>query len=91
MRGPTGLEEAYEKGSIKIYPNPAKNVVSVEVPEKEIATKVQLLNAIGQTVAEQVPTSDLTKLNIENLPNGIYFIKISNANSSITKKITVLP
>ena len=89
VRNTTGLAEAFEAGSIKIYPNPAKNYLQVEVPERENVTEIQLTNAIGQVVASQKPTAGQVRLNVSNVAGGIYFVKITNANGSITKKVSI--
>jgi PKD repeat protein len=85
----TGLAEAFETGSIKIYPNPAQNYLQVEVPERENVTEVQLTNAIGQVVATQKPTAGQVRLNVSNVAGGIYFVKIINNEGSITKKVSI--
>jgi PKD repeat protein len=90
VRNSTGLAEAFEAGSIKIYPNPAKNYLQVEVPESEKVTEVQLTNAIGQVITSQKPTAGQVRLNVSNFAGGIYFVKITNAQgSSITKKVSI--
>src|SRR5690606_11532738 len=47
VRNTTGLADAFETGRIKIYPNPAKTFVQVEIPETERVSAIQLTNAIG--------------------------------------------
>ncbi|HSI89569.1 MAG TPA: PKD domain-containing protein, partial [Adhaeribacter sp.] len=86
-----GLEEAFASGSIKIYPNPAQNYLNVEVPQRENITEISLTNAIGQVMATQKPAAGQARLKVSSLPAGIYFVKISNAEGSITKKISVNP
>ncbi len=87
----TGLEEAYAKGNIRIYPNPAKNYLTVEAPEEENITEVVLTNAIGQLVASQKPVSGQARLNLNSVAGGMYFVKITSSKGSITKKVTILP
>ncbi|MBK0403667.1 PKD domain-containing protein [Adhaeribacter sp. BT258] len=89
VRNTTGLNEAFENGLIKIYPNPAKNYLQVEIPATEKVTAIQLTNAIGQVIAKQKPDAGATRFNVANLPAGIYFVKISNAEGSIIKKISI--
>ncbi len=90
VRNTLGLQEAFDNGKIKIYPNPAKSYLQVEVPEREAVTEIQLTNAIGQVIARQKPAAGQARLNVSNLSNGIYFVKIMNAEGSITRKISVM-
>ncbi|MFC5271026.1 PKD domain-containing protein [Adhaeribacter terreus] len=89
VRNTTGLDEAFDRGLIKIYPNPAKNYLQVEIPATEKVTTIQLINSIGQVIAKQKPDAGTTRLNVANLPAGIYFVKITNAQGSIIKKISI--
>ncbi len=72
-----------------IHPNPTKNEITINGLITE-DTKITLVNNLGKTV--QVLEINKTGLqtqimNLSNLSNGVYFIKISNAKESITKKI----
>jgi PKD repeat protein len=89
VRNTTGQNEAFDNGLIKIYPNPAKNYLQVELPATEKVTGIQLINAVGQVIARQKPEAATTRLNVAHLPAGIYFVKITNAEGSIMKKISI--
>ncbi|MEX2589997.1 MAG: T9SS type A sorting domain-containing protein [Chitinophagales bacterium] len=60
----------------KIYPNPANDVLNIEVEEDEISS-LNVFNLSGQNVLT-VPqlNSGKTRLSLESLPNGLYFIEI---------------
>lgn len=66
-----------------VYPNPFTADLTINLPENVIVQQAQVVNAVGQTVY----TSVKTKLNVEQLPNGIYFLKINTNQGDITKKI----
>ncbi|KAA9340054.1 PKD domain-containing protein [Adhaeribacter soli] len=87
----SGLQKAFDAGNIKIYPNPAKDYLRVEVPETEKVTEVQLINTIGQVVARQKPAAGQVRLTLNQAAGGIYFVKIINAEGSITRKVSVIP
>ena len=71
--------------SIKLYPNPTKNTLNISSPVKTI-TKVEIYSLIGKKVMEQ--TTDLENVNVEEISNGLYLIRIlSNKNSFTTKFI----
>ncbi|MEN8117597.1 MAG: T9SS type A sorting domain-containing protein [Bacteroidota bacterium] len=80
------------KPELKIYPNPCKNnKVTVDFSTKEI-TEVRLTNIAGKEVLlkkYQLPTHKL-QLQLNNIPNGLYIIRIKTSdNKSTVKKLVV--
>jgi len=66
-----------------IYPNPATDMVSIDLKD-DVLKSVAIYNELGQQV-KKVTTN---KVNISNLSNGIYFVKITSQNGeAVTKKI----
>jgi hypothetical protein len=70
--------------SVKIFPNPTKNILNISSPIKPI-TKVQIYSVIGKKILEF--NRNLEKLNIEELSSGLYLMKISSDESNYTIKI----
>jgi len=71
-----------------VYPNPAQNQLKLMLPNQfsESAT-IQIINSLGQLVYQnQLPSS--LEVDISNLSNGIYFVKVSDGNQSTTKKVS---
>lgn len=66
-----------------VYPNPFTSDVTVNLPENSTAQQIQIVNAVGQTVY----TSVETKMNLEHLSIGIYFLKVNTTQGNFTKKI----
>jgi len=74
---------------IKYYPNPAKNSLTVIMPDNAISD-VQLLitDVSGRIVLNQIITQEKSLLNISNLSNGIYLIRtVINNDVKISKLI----
>jgi len=69
---------------VSIYPNP--NNGQFYINGIEHAT-VDIYSIGGKIVAEQVSTNGI--INIEDLSNGIYFIKINTETGIVTKRFTV--
>ena len=59
---------------ISIYPNPAKNIFFIHQPEPLI-NRLFLLDITGRVVKEIALMERETVVNIDNLKNGIYFLK----------------
>ncbi len=79
----SGDDVAIQK--IKIYPNPVKDVLHVDLHNTiEEPIYLKLVSVTGQIVFQQIKnqySSDL-KLNISHLPTGIYFLYFQNTNIS---------
>jgi len=72
--------------TFKMYPNPAKNVLNISTNSAE-AKQVDIYNVLGKIVLSE-KTSNNT-LNIASLNSGIYMVKVTQHESSITKKLVI--
>jgi uncharacterized delta-60 repeat protein len=72
--------------NFNIYPNPTKELINFD--NKKTISCLKILNSIGQEVKtfNKIELSN-NKINIQNLQNGIYFLKINIDDIIITKKI----
>lgn len=73
---------------VKIYPNPAKSVVSVVTKENQ-AAYVTIFNQIGAVVKSvQVNASENT-IDVNDLAAGLYFVKVEQNNQVVSKKLVI--
>jgi len=78
--------------TVSIYPNPAKNIVTIYLLKNNLQS-IELIDFTGKIVFNQntFNNSKNYTIDVSNLANGIYFIKIkSETNAITTKKIMVL-
>ena len=67
-----------------IYPNPAKEKVTIEGVE---ATEVEVYNALGQRIKMVRGTNEI---NVSGLLEGVYLLRIADAEGRIfTEKVAV--
>ena len=71
---------------IKIYPVPAADAVTVELPEP-VNGNLSIVNTLGTCVYSEKINSARLQVNIAGLPAGIYFVNISDDSGSVTKRI----
>ncbi|WET01866.1 ELWxxDGT repeat protein [Flavobacterium sp. YJ01] len=78
------LSEKKNQKEIKVYPNPANKFVTIESKNSNI-TKFELYNMLGQKIDEQMSkdSNQKIKYDLNNLVNGIYFIKATLSNGKI--------
>lgn len=81
----TGINE---KREIKIYPNPAKDILTIEA---EDITSISLLNMLGKKVYESKADSyEIHTIRTQNIPDGMYILKLEMSDGSIsTSKIRI--
>lgn len=73
-----------EESTITLYPNPSADKFTVLAPENSIVT---VYSQLGNLISEQKTTSENTEINLTNQSSGLYLIKITNGNKSVTKKV----
>jgi len=77
---------------INVYPNPAQNYLNIDIENSNIGfntLSIEIYNAFGQTVIEQnfenIQNLFFHTIDISNLSNGIYIIKINDKNFKFIK------
>jgi subtilisin-like proprotein convertase family protein len=76
--------------ALKIYPNPAKGFVTIDLAGSVNGeTTYELFDVQGRKVISKVSSSNLETLNIENLSDGIYMLTLQNGSNKTTKKVIV--
>ncbi|WP_420460854.1 T9SS type A sorting domain-containing protein [Neolewinella sp.] len=75
---------------ISIYPIPASNLLKVEVPDQLLNSQLNLLDGQGRTVYTVVADQRESILRVRDLPQGLYILKISTRNSTVSKKILII-
>ncbi len=77
---------------LKVYPNPVDNKrVTLEVSSDEIA-EIRLVNIMGKELIARNLDFPVSKylLTLENIPNGIYFVRVKTSkNKIVVKKLVV--
>ena len=84
-----GIEEQL-KNSVAVFPNPATSYVDVRVDGDVNVTSMEIYDVYGKliTVVNTVCTSSLpTRIDVSDLPAGMYFIRINTDHFPITKPL----
>lgn len=69
-----GLKQYIAASEIRIFPNPTNNYITIETNGKY---SLSLVNILGQELETKVIDKKI-KLDISNLTEGVYYIKLSN-------------
>ena len=92
LGNPTSSNPNFEnKLDLKLYPNPAKDMISLIYPEK-FEGLLQLFNSYGELVKElDVNFRNRLDIEINSLDMGLYFLRLKkNKNSSYTSRYFIV-
>jgi hypothetical protein len=79
--------------SIKTYPNPAKNIVSIVLPEGIAFEKIKIYDQLGSCVWQHLIVTGDSKsplLDISGIPSGIYFLHAEGKENVVKAKLVIL-
>ncbi len=86
-----GIQDQDLYNTINVFPNPSNNFIEVSAQN---ISHIEMIDLQGQLIKSQTNSSNLNfiKINIQELINGIYFIKVyfENEPRVITKKIVII-
>jgi hypothetical protein len=80
----TGIEE--EAILFSIYPNPAKENITIEFDRDVRDARIQIINLQGASIIDAKTSSKLTVVEIGNLQQGIYILKTQLNNKTVIQK-----
>jgi len=76
-----------DSGTIKIYPNPSTDIITIDITKPELMnTKAILLDMSGRKIKDIDIKQPITLINFTSYAKGVYLIKFNNND---TKKIIV--
>lgn len=72
--------------SVKVYPNPAKDLLYIELPNKVKNFSFEITNMIGHTLIKE---ENKTQINISNLANGAYIGVLKSEAQTVVRKVLI--
>jgi hypothetical protein len=72
--------------SFEMYPNPASEYVVIA---KEGVKYLQIIDQSGQVVYENLPGESQSRINLDKVPAGLYFVKIQTDTGISVEKLIV--
>ncbi len=89
-----GVDELFGDSEVSIYPNPANNKLNVEFEANESTNvEISILDISGRIIYKQDYDVTIghnnTKLDVSDISDGVYFLNISQGNSSLRYKVII--
>jgi hypothetical protein len=83
----TGISQSTANTAIQIYPNPARDWVSISGLNNQ-PTNVELINLKGQVVISHKAFAG-HKISLAGMPEGVYFVRLQNQNYNVVRKLVI--
>lgn len=78
-----GMDEVTKSSDVKVYPNPARQSVNIQINEAALPAKIGLYNVMGSLLREFVITETMQLISLEQLPPGLYLYRITNEKEAL--------
>lgn len=80
------VEEINPIAEWTISPNPAIDMITIQLPEVKEINSLKMYNAVGQLVHDlKIPNGNELVISLDDMKEGIYFISISTDTEILTK------
>ena len=81
----TGINDPAEKPVVKMFPNPARDKITISLSDNYQQFLATLINPLGQVILQTRSKNP----DLSSIPNGIYFLNIRTENGEVTKKLVI--
>lgn len=91
---PSGVEENEIANLVKVFPNPASNLLNIDATNTEIENlAIEILNNTGQTVVKENYNNvnqSLISIDLGEYAKGMYLIKFETDQFSFSKRLIII-
>jgi hypothetical protein len=71
-----GINELSNPLNISVFPNPAIDIITLEIPGETEESNLSVINIEGQEIITLLVTESKIIINIKDLPGGVYFVRL---------------
>lgn len=83
----TSVSQLSDEKSVLVYPNPASNEITIKGAQLENLAQLAVIDLQGKVILEQtVKAQEQFTLSLDNVQSGVYFIKLTGKDKSVTTK-----
>lgn len=75
--------------AVKMFPNPAKDKVTVRIPEAKGLTNIELYDAVGRLMSNTSSDASFAEIKTAGYSTGVYTLKIRNGNALSIQKLVI--
>jgi hypothetical protein len=76
---------------VELFPNPAREQVTVICPaySEYAQIEAEFVNAVGKVAMKVQLSSQSTRLDLNDMDPGVYFVKITSETGTVIKKLVI--
>ena len=91
-KSPVKTQEVIAANEINIYPNPSAGSFTISLPEQMNKASITVIDITGKTLLRNAYTTSTINLELNNVPPGVYFVRITDeiSKESTVRKITII-
>ena len=84
---PTTLatSDIHSQQSVAIWPNPATSELFINTSDA-VSKELSIFNCLGQPVIHQIFSGHSTKINVQHLPAGMYYVAVRNGHETMMQR-----
>ena len=75
--------------NVSVYPNPAQDVVFIELSGETELTDIEIYSIGGQKLVKGSFNSNTYQVNVSELPQGMYLLKLTRGSKMAVKNVVV--
>ncbi|MEY8850086.1 M28 family peptidase [Psychroserpens sp. XS_ASV72] len=79
--------DSFVASEVKLFPNPVKSQLHIDVSGIDGAIALDLFDVSGKLILQKTSSDHITSLPMKELPEGVYFLKLTSAQKTGTYKV----
>lgn len=84
----TGLKNIHVKESVRVYPNPVSEILTVESLEND--AQLEISDCLGRLVYVSEVKKGINHIPVTFIPNGVFLITVRNNLNTITQRLKLI-
>jgi len=87
---PVGVNDQYYSQDIKLYPNPTRDQMWIEFPDKiELPVNIEIIDNTGRVVQSTQARSVRVELDLNSVANGLYLVRLTSPSFISCERMVV--
>lgn len=84
-----GVED-FLRVSVRLYPNPAKNIITVIAPQVSVNTRYFIIDVNGRLIKSGLLTEKQQQIFLDEIADGVYLFEVSSKHESYKTRFAVM-
>ncbi|MGF1565877.1 MAG: T9SS type A sorting domain-containing protein [Flavobacteriales bacterium] len=81
--------ENHEQADFGLYPNPSDGLFTVEIGDWSGSSSLEVLNMLGETVAERSTIGSVERIDVSHLTPGVYMVRVRNGGNEKIRRLVL--